>query len=206
MGLAIYNEQVSNLNVGTGTAFIEWDTNLYSTSQVIYGPVSGGPYTLNPGLLPNLGYPLGSPEYPTKVMHHAVFLTGLSPSTTYVYRVVSRASPPTVSAERQFTTLALASPPQTSSSLSGQVPTPPATTGSEDVGSSGGAGGTGTGVGTSSEEAATATPTLQLASALFGLPAGLLEFFQSFGLWLLLLILAILIARFVWRHYRNSSY
>ena len=84
------------------TATIQWDTNLLATSQVIYGPVPPGGYILNTGILPYLGYPLGTTENGTKVLNHSVTLTGLAPGT-YVYRVVSRASPPTVSVEHTFT-------------------------------------------------------------------------------------------------------
>ncbi len=105
--LVIFNEFVSNivagdLNVVNGSATIEWDTNLFSTSQVIYG-LSGVPYALNTSILPCLGYPQCSAENGTKVLHHSVNLFGLVGGQTYVYRVVSRASPPTVSVEHTFT-------------------------------------------------------------------------------------------------------
>src|SRR3989344_6050611 len=102
--LQIFNEQALNIsNVGnSGEATITWDTNKLATSQVIYGPVPG-PYTLDLNLLPNLGYPLGTSEDPTKVLHHSMLLTGLTPGETYLYRVVSHASPATVSFEHQFT-------------------------------------------------------------------------------------------------------
>lgn len=110
--LVIYNEFVSGITEGLpaptindGTAIIEWDTNLLATSQVIFGPTSGAPYTLNTNILPNLGYPFGTVENGTKVLHHTVVLTGLIDGETYVYRVVSRASPPTVSQEHTFTML-----------------------------------------------------------------------------------------------------
>ncbi|MFH1170465.1 MAG: fibronectin type III domain-containing protein [Candidatus Vogelbacteria bacterium] len=93
--MVIFNEQV----VG---ASIIWTTSVLSTSQVIYGLASGSPYTLTL-TPPNFGYPLATIEDPTKVANHAVLLTGLIPGETYVYRVVSRASPPTISFERQFT-------------------------------------------------------------------------------------------------------
>jgi hypothetical protein len=107
--LIISNEQALNIsNVGqTGSATIIWDTNKLSTSQVIYG-VSSGSYNLDLNILPNLGYPLGSVEDGNKVMNHSVTLSGLTPGATYVYRVVSRASPATVSYEHQFTVPLLA--------------------------------------------------------------------------------------------------
>jgi hypothetical protein len=102
--LIIFNEQALNItNVGASrSATITWNTNLLSTSQVVYGLASEGPYTLvlTP---PDFGYPLFTPEDSTKVINHSMFLTGLIPGETYLYRVISRASPPTVSPEHQFT-------------------------------------------------------------------------------------------------------
>jgi len=104
ISLIIFNEQALNItNVGaSGSATITWNTNLLSTSQVVYGLASGGPYTLvlTP---PNFGYPLFIIEDPTKVINHSMFLNGLVPGQTYLYRVISRASPPTISPEHQFT-------------------------------------------------------------------------------------------------------
>jgi len=102
--LTISDEQALNIsNVDSfGIVTITWNTNLSATSQVIYGPMPG-PYNLKLETLPNLGYPLGSTEDGNKVMSHSVFLSGLTPGQTYVYRVVSRASPATVSYEHQFT-------------------------------------------------------------------------------------------------------
>ncbi|MDO8471142.1 MAG: fibronectin type III domain-containing protein [bacterium] len=99
--LVVFGESV--LNTTASTATIGWDTNLLATSQVIYGPVPPGGYILNTSILPNLGYPLGTAENPIKVLDHSVTLTGLVSGQTYVYRVVSRASPPTVSVEHTFT-------------------------------------------------------------------------------------------------------
>ena len=97
--LLISNEQATDVST---TATITWETNLLSTSQVVYGLASGGPYTLvlTP---PNFDYPLGTAEDPTKVINHSMTLTGLTPGATYIYRVVSRASPPTISYEHEFT-------------------------------------------------------------------------------------------------------
>ena len=98
--LIIFNEVITS--VLNGTAIVEWDTNLLSTSQVIYGLSSGAPYTLDLNLV-NFGYPLGTLESGVKVNHHTVLLAGLIGGETYVYRVVSRASPPTISVEHSFT-------------------------------------------------------------------------------------------------------
>jgi len=103
--LAISNERVAEISInesGTeGFALIEWETNFLSTSQVIYGLASGGPYSINISM-PNFGYPYTTEEYFPKTTEHSVFLSGLIPGETYSYRVVSRASPPTVSYEHTF--------------------------------------------------------------------------------------------------------
>jgi len=115
--LTIFNEQALNIsNVDdSGSATITWNTNKLATSQVIYGPVPPAPipvpYTFPYSLAlipPNFGYPLYTTEDSTKVINHSVPLTGLLTGETYVYRVVSRASPPTVSPEHQFTVPLLA--------------------------------------------------------------------------------------------------
>ena len=111
--LTIFGEQTADINPLDGSAVITWDTNLLSTSQVIYGLASDGLYVLdvvdpiNP-LGSFFGYPLGTAEDPIKVLNHSVELTGLMPGETYLYRVVSRASPPTVSFEHKFTVPILA--------------------------------------------------------------------------------------------------
>ena len=101
--LIIFNEQAFNITnvAGNGSATITWNTNKLATSQVIYG-LSPGPYTLSL-TPPNYGYPFSNIEDETKVINHSMLLTGLTPGATYVYRVVSRASPATVSYEHQFT-------------------------------------------------------------------------------------------------------
>ena len=105
--LTISSEQAEAMLDGT-TITITWNTNKLSTSQVVYGLLSGAPYTLDvvDPIVPLgsfFGYPLGTAEDPTKVLHHSVLITGLELGQTYLYRVVSRASPPTVSPEHQFT-------------------------------------------------------------------------------------------------------
>lgn len=85
-----------------GTAVITWSTNILSTSQVIYGIASGGPYQLSLATSPYFGYPSGTSENRIKVTKHSVTLTGLQPDVLYKYRVISRASPPTISYEKTF--------------------------------------------------------------------------------------------------------
>ena len=62
------------------------------------------------GSPPNYGYAFSTPEQnqDPKVTFHTVRIDGLAPGTTYYYRCVSQASPPTISREHSFTTLTLA--------------------------------------------------------------------------------------------------
>ena len=99
--LQIFNEGIADIDDVGGSAVVIWDTNLFSTSQVVYGLTSGGPYSLNPNV-PNFGYPMATIEDPYKVIEHVVILTGLVPGEEYSYRVVSRASPATISYEHKF--------------------------------------------------------------------------------------------------------
>lgn len=105
--LIIFNEKSSEITGGpsvlpTGTALITWNTNMLATSQVVYGP-NTTTYNFDVNNLPAFGYPFVTAEDSNKVILHSVLLTGLIPGQTYTYRVVSRASPPTVSFEHQFT-------------------------------------------------------------------------------------------------------
>lgn len=106
--LIIFNENAINLLAngvipGSGNATIVWETNIPATSQVIYGLASGSPYPFDINNLPNFGYPKASVEDSNHVINHSVLLLGLTPGETYVYRVVSKASPATISYEHQFT-------------------------------------------------------------------------------------------------------
>lgn len=105
----IINLEISNEDafpLGTDFATITWDTNLPATSQVVYGLASAGPYVLDEGNTPNLGYPQGTTETNTNVEDHEVDLTGLVAGETYLYRVVStRGSNTEVSPELTFTLL-----------------------------------------------------------------------------------------------------
>ena len=104
--LVVENEDLIEPNIPSGTATITWNTNLLSTSQVVYGSVSDGPYVLvlaDDDTGPTyLGYPLWTAENPIKVTSHNVLLTGLIDGETYKFRVVSRASPPTIGFEYVF--------------------------------------------------------------------------------------------------------
>lgn len=81
----------------SGTLEIVWETNRPASSYVVFGPVSGGPYSLNL-TLPNFGYPSATAEDLTPRTRHRVLLTNLPPGA-YEARAVSReqGAPPTVS-------------------------------------------------------------------------------------------------------------
>lgn len=100
--LYIFNERNETPLPNTTSVTVYWNTNIPATSQVIYGP-AGSDYVLDLENLPYLGYPFGTDETAIKVVDHTMIMTGLVPGQAYKYRVVSRASPPTVSYEYQFT-------------------------------------------------------------------------------------------------------
>lgn len=205
ISLVIFNEQALNItNVGaSGSATITWNTNLLSTSQVVYGLASGGPYTLvlTP---PNFGYPLFTIEDPTKVINHSMPLTGLIPGQTYLYRVISHASPPTVSPEHQFT-VPLSAPllTQTSNppglvlgaSTGGSGPT------SSDGGSGGGIGSSGNVLGETTsniEETPSVNPNLATAFS-----SGFSNLLSNCNL---ISLLILLILYLIWRLWLRKKY
>lgn len=101
-GLTISNETV--LSVGINTITITWNTNLNSTSRVIYSP-QGFPHLLQVNNPPNYGYVFSTDEDSSKVIKHTVIIAGLTSGTTYYYRTVSHASTDTISREYSFITL-----------------------------------------------------------------------------------------------------
>ncbi len=101
-GLSIFDE--AEFEVTDTTATISWRTNYFSTSRVVYSQESE-PHDFNISDLPNYGYAHSSVEDTNKVTAHTVVLTDLEPNTTYYYRVISHASPATVSLQHTFTTL-----------------------------------------------------------------------------------------------------
>ena len=96
--VALFNDttppQVSGITVrqtGSGSVTISWTTDEFASSTVIYGT--------QPGVYPHT---VGNPLY-TK--QHAIPLTGLTPGTTYYYKVRStdRSDNTATSAEHSFT-------------------------------------------------------------------------------------------------------
>jgi len=103
--LTIYNE--AEETVATTSITIKWETNYYSTSQVIYGTMPNQfDFSVGPK---KYGYAFATLENTDKVSVHSMVLTGLIPGTIYYYRCVSCASPAVISQnEYSFTTLAMA--------------------------------------------------------------------------------------------------
>ncbi|OPL11985.1 MAG: hypothetical protein AVO34_01830 [Firmicutes bacterium ML8_F2] len=107
-GLTISGEK-SEVAPACTTAVINWQTNYFSTSQVIYDDDSGQfNFSAGPENYGYQFYKIGDTSEQEKVTYHGVELTGLNPGTTYYYRCVSHASPATISQEGSFTTCALA--------------------------------------------------------------------------------------------------
>ena len=111
-------------NIKEQSAVIKWQTNLLSTSQVIYSPENKA-HQFNPSLAPLYGYSFSSPnrEDTTKVLSHSVLLSNLSACTTYYFKAVSHNSSLAISEEKTFTTLC----PQSSSSQQQNTTAPPST-------------------------------------------------------------------------------
>lgn len=101
-GLTIYNE--ATIDVHDTYATITWFTNYNSTSRVVYGAASEA-HIFDLSATPNYGYANGTTEDSNMVTFHSVFVSPLTPGTTYYYRVISHASPDTVGQEFSFTTM-----------------------------------------------------------------------------------------------------
>ncbi|MFC1775424.1 hypothetical protein ACFLY0_01025, partial [Patescibacteria group bacterium] len=200
----------------TGSAFISWLTNYDSTSQVVYGLTSEGPYTIDLNdPTGKFGYPMANVEDPTMVREHFMTLTDLIIGETYSYRVVSHASPPTVSYEHTFTVAyedgggddGGGTPPDGGGDGGGDTPPEDGMGGSlEDLFYEGGGDGSeGSGTGTStaiSEEedggiASVAKGIQNAAAAVFTLPGSFGEAGEC-GFKFLIIIIVILILQRVW--------
>ncbi|MEK7621778.1 MAG: PKD domain-containing protein [Patescibacteria group bacterium] len=77
-------------DVTPNSAIVRWATNHAASSRVIYDTVSHPSITGQSA--PNFGYPssTGTIDVDTKVIEHAVTVSGLVPSTTYYFRVLSQ--------------------------------------------------------------------------------------------------------------------
>ena len=87
------NLVISNISVTDITstsAIVRWTTNRAASSRVIYDTVSHP--SIAGQAAPNFGYvsSTGAINVDTKVTDHVVSVTGLSPATTYYFRVLSQ--------------------------------------------------------------------------------------------------------------------
>jgi len=105
--LIISNERITV--IGPDSVTIAWDTNLISSSRVIYSVSPAPVFDINNP--PNYNYTYSTIDDINKVLSHSVTITGLTPGTNYVFRCVSHASPDTLSPEFSFITLAAGETP-----------------------------------------------------------------------------------------------
>ena len=212
--LEVFDEEVTEINADDVAAVIEWDSNLLSTSQVIYGKESEGPYSLNLTVDPYFGYPLGTVEDPTKVTHHIVLLTGLEADEVYVYRVVSRSSPPTVGFQHVFALNeegGLVGPSTSGTPTGGEAPV---NGGTDDGGQNTGADGAGgspevqgsTGATIEVSQDSTAEDSTRAAAlGLQILPDSLSDWLNCIGIFLIFVVI-IYVAWILWRNRNRSNY
>ena len=107
-GLTIFNE--ANFNIQETSVIITWQTTYLSTSRVVYG-TENEPHSFDLNISPNYGYAHSNVEDSNKVTYHQMELTGLTPDTVYYYRVISHASPDTISRNLSFKTQTPGQPP-----------------------------------------------------------------------------------------------
>ena len=94
----ISNESETSVTATTFT--VTWTTSHPATSRIIYDTITH----LTLGALPNYGYAFSTIEDPNLVLNHSVTVTGLTPSTSYFYRIVSHGSPEAVGGQGGVTT------------------------------------------------------------------------------------------------------
>lgn len=81
--------QPKAVSVTQTTAVIEWTTCAPATSRVVYDTVSHPGQNPQPGSNGRYGYAFTTDRDNNKVTTHRVTLTGLTPNTTYYFRVLS---------------------------------------------------------------------------------------------------------------------
>lgn len=86
--LAISNIRITDIT--HNSAIVRWTTNRVASSRVIYDAASHS--SIATSSAPNFGYvsSTGTSDVDTKVTEHAVSVTGLAPTTTYYFRVISQ--------------------------------------------------------------------------------------------------------------------
>ena len=107
-GAAPVIADVASGGISASTASITWNTNEMATSQIVYSTTSFTGTAYATGALARLAYGSFTAEDASLELGHGVGLAGISSSTTYYYRAVSKdgAGNETVSDESNFTTLA----------------------------------------------------------------------------------------------------
>lgn len=84
-----------------GSVEIVWNTNVETSSQVVYGLTAGGPYRVNLAKA-NFGFPFATAKIETKVKNHSVSLPNLIIGASYSLRVVSAGEDLTFGPEYRF--------------------------------------------------------------------------------------------------------
>ena len=81
---------IATSNITQTSVTITWDTNIVSSSRVIYDSTSHA--DISGQVAPNFGYVASTPETDTvtKVTSHSVNISGLNPGTKYYFRVLSQ--------------------------------------------------------------------------------------------------------------------
>jgi len=192
--LQIFNEQDAAIPPTSG--LITWDTNLPSSTQVVYGLKSAGPFTLNT-TDPLYGYPLGTTEDFSLVTSHIATLNGLTPGEVYVYRVISRESPtsaPNISPEYELTVASAQPLALGAVSLNSERPAS-VTTGIGGDSETVILGGAANNLAATPTSTATTSPTVnnQVAAAFLGIPSEFWELFNS-PMCILLFVLSLVLA------------
>jgi VCBS repeat-containing protein len=108
-GSTVSSNSTPTMTMQAGVPTISWTTDHDAYGHVVYGKVSGAPYTLDLSK-PHFGYQMSTPSDPADPFHidtaktsnHSIILNGLVAGETYYYRVVSHASPAVVSEEYSF--------------------------------------------------------------------------------------------------------
>lgn len=94
------SEEAAAPQVNGTSITMAWITDHPATSRVIYDTTSHPMI----GLAPDYGYATSTIEDPALVINHSVLINGLTPSTIYYFRSVSKGSPEAVGGEFSATT------------------------------------------------------------------------------------------------------
>ncbi|TSC67762.1 MAG: hypothetical protein G01um101472_325 [Parcubacteria group bacterium Gr01-1014_72] len=86
--VTLFDERI--VEIAPGIALLTWRTNIPATGRVVYGTTTPTLRTEEP---PQFGYPLSSIEISTTTLQHGLAIFGLTASTTYHFRPVSKSGP-----------------------------------------------------------------------------------------------------------------